>query len=158
VKNRFSPFLALAVVLLTSGAAYGDVQQGVNRLFELHAKLVPGMTIEALSAVLGPPAENHALRGNASVTRYAWLHGELGIEVYEVNGAAYRVAITWPCGNNRNQLRAMDALTHRGYSKYGSWPQADPKKNEYYWERDGIRFAFSKYNQTTVLSSATKAR
>ena len=155
-KNRFLPALVFVVALLMCGSTYADVMQDVNRLFELHAKLVPGMTIEALNKMLGPPAENHTLMGNASVTRYAWLHGEMGIEVYEVGGAAYRIAITLPCGNNRNQLRALDALTRQGRSKYGSMPSADPLKNEYYWVKDGVRFAFSRYNQTTVLSSSTK--
>jgi hypothetical protein len=158
VDNRLLSALALAVALLAGGAAYADVLRGVDRLFELHAKLAPGMTIEALNEMLGPPAESHALGNTSSVTRHAWLHGEFGIEAYEVEGAAYRVAITLPCGNNKEQLRALDALTRQGYSKYGSMPLSDPKKNEFYWERDGIRFAFSRYNRTTVLSSCTKTR
>jgi hypothetical protein len=159
VKKRLPFILVFAVVMLTACAAYADVLRDVSRLFELHAKLKPGMTIEALNEMLGPPAENHALRGNApGITRYAWLHGAMGIEAYEVEGVAYRVAITLPCGNNKNQLRALDALTRQGYSKYGSMPLSDPRKNEYYWIKDGIRFAFSRYNKTTVFSSSTQAR
>jgi len=154
--NTFLAVTVLTVALLAGGAAYADARQDVNRLFELHAKLKPGMTIEAFNVMLGPPAENHALGEKANhVTRYAWLHGVFGIEAYEVDGAAYRVAITLPCGSNKNQLRALDALTSQGYSKYGSMPSADPIKSEYYWERDGIRFAFSRYSKTTVFSSAT---
>ena len=156
VKNRFMLVFVFAVAPWICGTAYADARQDVNRLFELHAKLAPGMTIEALSEILGPPAENHALRGNASVTRHVWLHGEMGIEVYEVDGVAYRVAITLPCGNNKNQLRVLDALTHQGRSRYGSMPLSDPRRNEYYWVKDGIRFAFTRYNQTTVMSSSTK--
>jgi len=156
VKNMFLFVAVFAVALLASGTAYSDVLQDVSRIFELHAKLKPGMTIEALNELLGPPAENHALRKSSDVTRYAWLHGEMGIEAYEVEGVAYRVAITLPCGSDKNLLRALDALTRQGNSKYGSMPLSDPRRNEYYWERDGIRFAFSKYNKTTVLSSATK--
>ena len=156
VEKTFLLVAVLAAVLLAGGAAHADVLHDVNRLFELHAKLKPGMTIETLNEMLGPPAANHALGEKANhVTRYAWLHGEFGIEVYEVEGVAYRVAITLPCGNNKNQLRALDALTRHGRSKYGSMPLSDPKKNEYYWERDGIRFAFSRYNKTTVFSSST---
>jgi len=151
--------LAFVAFTMLAGMSYADVLQDVNRLFELHDKLKPGMTIEALNEMLGPPAGNHSLGGNASsVTRYAWLHGEMGIEVYEVEGVAYRVTITLPCENNKNQLRAMDALTRQGNLKYGSMPKADPSKNEYYWVKDGIRFAFSRYNQTTVLSSSTRSQ
>ena len=160
VKKFMKAFLSaffLAAALLT-GAAYADVLQDVNHLFELHAKLAPGMTIEALNELLGPPAENHALGKTSNVTRYAWLHGEMGIEAYEVEGAAYRVAITLPCGSDKNLLRALDALTRQGNSKYGSMPLSDPVKNEYYWEKDGVRFAFYRYNKTTVLSSCTKTR
>ena len=157
-ENTFWAVFVIALALLTGNAANADVQQDVNRLFELHSKLAPGMTIEALNEMLGPPAENHALGNNANqVMRYAWLHGEMGIEAYEVEGVAYRVAITLPCGSDKNQLRALDALTRQGRVKYGSLPLSDPRKNEYYWEKDGIRFAFSRYNKTTVLSSCTKA-
>ena len=157
VKNRFLTALAFAIVLLTRGTVYADMSQDANRLFELHSKLMPGMSIEALSEMLGPPADDHALGKNtSSVTRYTWLHGEMGIEAYEVEGVAYRVAITWPCGSGKNQLRALDAMTRQGRLKYGSMPLSDPKRNEYYWVRDGIRFAFSKYNNTAVLSSSTK--
>ena len=159
LKNSFPPALVLAAALSLYGMAYANAQQDVNRLFELHAKLMPGMTIEAISEILGSsPAANHAVGGNASITRYTWLHGEMGIEAYEVEGTAHRVTITLPCGSNKNQLQVLNDLTHRGYSKYGSWPLSDPTKNEYYWVKDGIRFAFSRYNQTTVLSSVTRAR
>ena len=157
-KNPFLPVVIFAFALLTGGVAYADISQNVNRLFELHTKLTPGMTIEALNEILGPPDESHALGGNVPVIRYAWLHGGMGIEAYEVEGAAYRVAITLPCDNNQNRLRALDAITRQGYSKYGSMPLADPGRNEHYWVRNGIRFAFSTYNQTTVLSSSTKAQ
>jgi len=150
--------LAVFAVTMLTGAAYADIARDVDRLFELHAKLTPGMTIEALSGILGPPASSHALRGNASVTRYVWLHGTKGIEIYEVEGLAHRVAITLPCGSNQNQLLAMDALTRQGRSKYGSMPRVDQRRNEFYWERDGIRFAFSRYDQTTVMSSTTRVQ
>ena len=151
--------LAFVAFAMLAGISFADVLQDVNRLFELHAKLKPGTTMEMLNEMLGPPAENHTLGGNASaVTRYAWLHGEMGIEAYEVEGVAYRVAITLPCGSNLNQLRAMDALTRQGRSKYGSLPLADPRRNEFYWERNGIRFAFSKHSQTAIMSSTTRVR
>ena len=157
VKKRFMSVVIFIIALLAGFVSYADVPQDVNRLFELHAKFLPGTTIEALKEMLGPPEENHALGGKASdVIRYSWLQDGLGIEVYEVEGVAYRVAITMPCGSDKDQGRAMDALTQQGKSKYGSWPQSDPQKNEYYWVKDGIRFAFSRYNKTTVLSSCTK--
>ena len=156
VKKASLTATALAIVIL-AGPAYADVLQGVNRLFELHSKLRPGMTIEALNEILGPPLESRALGGVASaVTRYAWLHGEMGIEAYELDGFTYRVAITWPRGSHQNQLLALDALTRRGQSIYGSMPRADTRRNEFYWVRDGIRFAFSRHNQTNVFSSSTR--
>jgi hypothetical protein len=151
-----SVFWAMLLVLI-GGAAYGDALGDVNRLFELHSKLMPGMTIAALNELLGPPASNTSL-GKGDVTRYAWLHGEMGIEAYEVEGSVYRVTITLPCDNDKSFLRAMDALTRRGRETYGSLPKSDQRKNEYYWVRDGVRFAFSKYNKTTILSSCTVTR
>ena len=155
VKIRL--FVLVFTAALLSGTAYADILQDVNRLFELHAKLRPGMTIDALSAILGEPDESHDLRGSASITRFAWIHGRKGIVAYEVEGVAHRVAITLPCGSNQNKLRALDALTRRGHSIYGSMPMTDQIRNEFYWVRDGVRFAFSRYNQTTVLSSSTRA-
>ena len=158
IKKTFLAALTVLAVITLTGAAYASVEQDVRRLFELHAKLTPGMTIEALSEILGPPAESHALRGNTPIMRYVWLHGIKGIEAYEVEGVAHRITITLPCGSNQNMLRALDALTRQGQSKYGALPRSDPRRNEFYWERGGIRFAFSRYNQTTVLSTATRAR
>ena len=160
IKKTFLAALTALIVFATTmpvDTAHADIAQDVRRLFELHAKLTPGMTIEALSEILGQPAESHALRGNSSVTRYVWLHGTKGIEIYEVEGLAHRVVITLPCGNSQNQSRAMDALTRQGYSKYGSMPRAYSRRNEFYWVRNGIRFAFSRHNQNTVLSTITRA-
>jgi hypothetical protein len=117
------------------------------------------MTIEALNELLGPPAEEHALSDKASgVTRYLWLHGEMGIEVYEVEDAAYRVDITLPCGNAANAQRALGAMTREGNVRYGGMPSFDRGRDQYFWIRDGVRFAFSKYNATTVMSSSMKVR
>jgi hypothetical protein len=65
--------------------------------------------------------------------------------------------MTLPCKNAPDTSRAMDALTRQGSSKYGEIPRFDRAANEYYWTREGLRFAFSKYNQTTVLTRCTKA-
>ena len=139
--------------------AEADAATDAGRIFELHAKLPPGMTLDAMNDLLGPPAEKHSLGDNTSdVMRYMWLHGEMGIEAYFTQEAAYRISITLPCQDDKNTLRVMDALTRQGNSKYGSMPQFDHTRGEYYWARDSIRFAFSKYNSTTVLSSSTQMR
>jgi hypothetical protein len=87
-----------------------------------------------------------------------WLHGEMGIEIYELDGTAYRVNITLPCGSGPGALQALDALTRQGREKYGTLPLFDYAAGQHYWIRDGVRFAFSKYNQTTVLSSCTRTQ
>jgi hypothetical protein len=152
-------FLTIAVLGLLSGvAAWAGVPQDVSRLFELNAKIRPGMTIDAINALLDFPAREDKI-GNSSpaITRCMWLHGEMGVEVYAVEGAAYNVSMTLPCTNAAGVLKAMDALTRRGASQYGRMPQFDRATGEYYWTRDGIRFAFSKYDKTTVLTRCTKA-
>ncbi|MDR1977519.1 MAG: hypothetical protein LBQ42_02170 [Synergistaceae bacterium] len=137
--------------------AFADIQQDVGRIFELNAKIRPGMTIDAVNELLGPPAEKYVMSAKASaVTRYMWLHGEMGVEIYEMDDVAYRVNITLPCGSAKETSRAMDALTRQGNSKYGSMPRFDSRTAQYYWIGNGVRFAFSKYDQTTVLSSCTK--
>ena len=157
-KDAFT--LAAFMALFWGGAAFADISRSVTRVFELNAKLRPGMTIDAMNELLGPPAEEYRMGGDkaSTVTRYSWLHGEMGIEAYEVEGAAYRVDITLPCGSGLDALRAMDALTRQGRTKYGNMPRFDQATSQYYWVRDGVRFAFSKYNSTTVLSSCTRAR
>jgi hypothetical protein len=150
--------LALGLVVLAESAS-ADIQQDVTRIFELNAKIPPGMTIEAVNELLGPPAEKYAMSANASaVTRYMWLHGEMGVEIYEMDDVAYKVNITLPCGSAKETSRAMDALTRQGNSRYGSMPRFDSRTGQYYWIKNGIRFSFSKYNQSTVLSSCTKMR
>jgi hypothetical protein len=148
--------LVLNVILLAE-SAFADIRQDVGRIFELNAKIQPGMTIEAVNELLGPPAERHVMKGSAAV-RYMWLHGEMGIEIYEMDDAAYQVNITLPCGSAKETSRAMDALTRQGNSKYGSMPRFDSRLGQYYWVRNGVKFSFSKYNQTTVLSSCTNMR
>ena len=131
----------------------------MNRIFELNAKLRPGMTIEAINELLGPPAEEYSMSDTApDLTRYMWLHGKMGIEVYELEGFAYRVNITLPCDSGPDTLRALDALTRQGREKFGAVPSFDYATGQYYWVQDGVRFAFAKYNQTTVLSSCTKTQ
>ena len=157
VFRKWNLPIALFLIALTSSIAESATIQDVDRIFELNAKIRPGMPVENLNELLGPPLEEYKMTNGASgVTRYSWLHGEMGIEIYVMDSAAYRVNITLPCSNAKDTLRAMDALTRQGNSKYGSMPQFDHTKGEYYWVRDGIRFAFSKYNQTTVLSSCTQ--
>jgi len=160
---RFVKFIGMAIlvifaVVMLTGAAYADIAQDVRGLFELHARILPGMTIEALSAVLGPPIESHAVPGSTPVMRYVWLQGVKGVVAYEVNGAAHRISVTLPVGDNQNQNRALDSLTRQGQARYGSLPRSDSSRGEHYWIRDGIRFAFSRHNQNAVRSTATRAQ
>ncbi|MDR2180374.1 MAG: hypothetical protein LBP21_08690 [Synergistaceae bacterium] len=154
---RCAAFSFVINAVLLAGSAFADVQQEVARIFELNAKIRPGMTIEAVNELLGPPAEQYVMKDKA-VTRYMWLHGEMGVEIYEMDDSAYRVNITLPCGSAKETSRAMDALTRQGNSKYGAMPRFDSRAGQYYWIKDGVRFSFSKYDQTTVLSSCTKMR
>ena len=149
-------FLTIFTIVITAGAACADVVQNVRRIFELHAQLTPGMPVETLSQILGTPDDSHVLQGNTPITRHVWLYGVKGIAIYEVEGAAHRVAITLPCGSRQNQLRALDALTRQGQAMYGSLPRADVRRDEHYWTRNGIRFAFSMHSQYSVLSSSTR--
>jgi hypothetical protein len=144
--------------LLSGGTARAGAPEDAGRLFELHAKIRPGMTVDAINALLDFPAREDKI-GDASpaITRCMWLHGAMGVEVYAVGGLAHNVSITLPCGNAAGALKAMDALTRRGASKYGRMPRFDRATGEYYWTREGIRFAFSKYDKTTVLTRCTKA-
>jgi hypothetical protein len=159
------------VVVVESARA--DVQQDVGRVFELNAKIRPGMTLEAVNKFLGPPAEKHVMKNkdkgkgktedtiddtSFAVTRYMWLHGEMGVEIYEMDRVAYKVNIMLPCGSAKETSRAMDALTRQGSLRYGSMPRFDSPNGHYYWVENGVRFSFSKYDQTTVLSSCTKMR
>jgi hypothetical protein len=151
--------IAAITVALPAEETFADIWQDVNRIFELNAKLHPGMTIDALNELLGPPADEYCMSGTTpELTRYMWLHGEMGIEVYELEGTAYRVNITLPCDNSAGALRALDALTRQGREKYGAVPLFDYATGQHYWIQDGIRFAFSKYNQTTVFSSCMRVR
>ncbi|MDR2175085.1 MAG: hypothetical protein LBO82_04005 [Synergistaceae bacterium] len=54
--------------------------------------------------------------------------------------------------------KAMDALTRQGASRYGHMPRFGRAENEYCRIREEIRFAFSKYNKTTVLTRCTDTR
>jgi hypothetical protein len=117
------------------------------------------MTVGAINALLDFPAREDKIGGKSPViTRYMWLHGEMGIEVYAVEDVAYSVSVTLPCKDAAGALKAMDALTRQGASKYGYMPQFDRTAGEYYWIREGIRFAFSKSNKTTVQTRCTKTR
>jgi hypothetical protein len=159
MKRMFAAAFLIACFL--ESAAFADALQDAARIFDLGAKLRPGMTIEALNELLGPPAEEHALSDKASgVTRYMWLHGEMGVEVYEVEDAAYRVDITLPCGNGANAQRTLGAMTREGNLRYGGMPAFDRRIGKYFWIRDGVRFAFSisPYNAATVMSSSMKAQ
>jgi hypothetical protein len=115
------------------------------------------MTIDSINVLLDFPAHEDKIGDSAApITRCMWLHGEMGVEVYALEGSAYSVSITLPCKNAADALKAMDALTRQGSSKYGDMPRFDRASSEYYWVRGGIRFAFSKYNKTTVLTRCTE--
>ena len=139
--------------------ALADVTSDVVRVFELSEKLRPGMNVEALNGLLGQPAEEYRMSGKASGTvRYQWLHGPMGVIAYDVEGSAYRIDIILPCHSASNATQALGAFTREGKARYAAMPRFDQKKSQYYWTRDGVRFAFSKYNSTTVQSSCTLAR
>ncbi|MDR1875434.1 MAG: hypothetical protein LBQ90_10550 [Synergistaceae bacterium] len=137
----------------TSVAEAADVRRDVERLFELNAKLKPGMPLDALNSLLGPPAGEHQVTGAEDLTRYSWLHGEMGVEIYCVRGVAYRIDIMLPVGNEKDVPRALDALTRQGQARYGVMPSFDRRTGEYYWTGGGVRFGFSKYNSKTVRST-----
>jgi hypothetical protein len=147
--------VSIVIVMALSAEGADGFWQDVTRIFDLNAKLRPGMTIDAMNELLGPPADEYSM---GDLTRYMWIHGEMGIEVYELDEAAYRVNITLPCGNASGVARALDALTRQGRDKYGAVPLFDYATGQYYWIQDGIRFAFAKYNQTTVWSSCTRTQ
>ncbi|MDR2528506.1 MAG: hypothetical protein LBD04_05775 [Synergistaceae bacterium] len=163
-QARFFVFfwISLAWTLLTAFPARGEESGQARRLFELHEKIRPGMSLDAITKLLGPPADSDAVGGNAvpsgAATRYIWLHGEIGIEVYEWENAAYQVSLTLPCGSAVGADRLMGELTGIGRQKYGSTPLYERARSYYYWERDGVRFSFSKYNKTTVKSFCGMAR
>ncbi|MDR3231795.1 MAG: hypothetical protein LBT65_10170 [Synergistaceae bacterium] len=145
-------FVALASVSVSAA----DVRGGVERIFELNAKLKPGMSLEALNELLGPPAGEHRVSGGTEeLVRYSWLHGEMGIEIYCMRDAAYSVSITLPLGSDGDVPRALDALMRKGQSQYGAMPGFDRIKGEYYWTGNGFRFGFLKYNSRTVRSTCT---
>jgi hypothetical protein len=161
--------LFLGAMGALADAAWAGIPEDVARVFELSGKIRPGMTLAALNELLGPPAREKQLGGTPAVTRYMWLHGEMGIEAYFAAGAgagggegeenpAHRVNIVLPCRSGAGALKAMDALTRQGQSKYGSIPRFDHTAGEYYWIADGVRFAFSKYDRTTVLCASTRER
>lgn len=153
--------IRISVVLLffaLPSAAVAGVQEDVGRIFELNSKLKPGMHLDLLNELLGPPAQMYQMGGGAQgVIRYMWLHGEMGIEIYCMQDIAHRINITLPLQSERDIPRAMDALTRRGQSLYGSMPQFDHVTGEYYWIGNGVRFGYSKYNSNTVRSSCVKA-
>lgn len=151
--------ISVAVFFFALGtSAFAGVQEDVGRIFELNAKLKPGMHLDLLNELLGPPAQMYQMGGGAQgVVRYMWLHGEMGIEIYCMQDIAHRVHITLPLQSEKDAPRAMDALTRRGQSQYGSMPQFDHVTGEYYWIGNGIRFGYSKYNSNTVRSSCVKA-
>jgi hypothetical protein len=117
------------------------------------------MTLDAINDLLSFPARKDKIGGQGSgVVRYAWLHGETGIEVYAVEDVARSVSVTLLCQDAAGALRTMDALTRQGVLKFGRMPQFDRASSEYYWIREGMRFAFSRYDKTTVLTRCAKAR
>lgn len=148
---------AVAACIIIASPAFADPGEDVTRILELNSKLKPGMHLDLLNELLGPPAGMHQMGGTQKAVRYSWLHGEMGIEIYCVQDTAYRITITLPFGNGKDMPRAMDALTRQGQSKYGGMPRFDHTSGEYYWIRDGIRFGFSKYNSNTVRSTCTQA-
>lgn len=157
MKKAFFLCTLSTVLFLSCIPSWADAAASVGRIFELNGKLRPGMTLEALSSLLGPSAEEHAAAGKDSgINRHLWLHGEMGIEVYFMKDIAHKVNITLPLKSEKDALKALDAFTRQGQARYGSMPRFDSSTGEYYWIAEGVRFGYSKYNSNTVRSSCTR--
>ena len=136
--------------LLLLGRAPALAVSAAEDLLRLTGKLTPGMTAKDAEALLGPPAETTPVGGGDDLLRSSWLHGEMGIEIYLVKDAAYRIDLSRRFERNIDLLRTMDELTRQGQQKYGSMPRFDTGRNEYYWIAKGHRFSFSRYAVGTI--------
>lgn len=154
-RNHTAPPLQRIVflfvcLLLLSGRAPALAASAAEDLLQLAGKLSPGMTAKDAEALLGPPAETTPVGGGDDLLRSSWLHGEMGIEIYLVKDAAYRIDLSRRFEHNIDLLRAMDELMRQGQKKYGSMPRFDTGRNEYYWIAKGHRFSFSRYSAGTI--------
>ncbi|WP_299075165.1 hypothetical protein [uncultured Fretibacterium sp.] len=143
-------FLFVCILLLLPGRAPALAASAAEDLLRLAGKLSPGMTAKDAEDLLGPPAETAPVGGGTDLLRSSWLHGEMGIEIYLVKDAVYRVDLSRRFERNIDLLRAMDDLTRQGQRKYGSMPRFDTGRNEYYWIAKGHRFSFSRYTSGTI--------
>lgn len=142
-------FVCVCLLLLPSRAP-ALAASAAEDLLQLAGKLSPGMTAKDAEALLGPPAETTPVGGGDDLLRSSWLHGEMGIEIYLVKDAAYRIDLSRRFERNIDLLRAMDELMRQGQKKYGSMPRFDTGRNEYYWIAKGHRFSFSRYAAGTI--------
>ena len=143
-------FLFVCILLLLPGRAPALAASAAEDLLRLAGKLSPGMTAKDAEDLLGPPAETAPVGGGTDLLRSSWLHGEMGIEIYLVKDAAYRIDLSRRFERNIDLLRTMDELTRQGQQKYGSMPRFDTGRNEYYWIAKGHRFSFSRYAVGTI--------
>ena len=155
-RNRTAPplrrivFFFVCALLLLPGRAPALAASAAEDLLRLTEKLTPGMTAKDAEDLLGPPAETALVGGGTDLLRSSWLHGEMGIEIYLVKDAAYRIDLSRRFERNIDLLRAMDELMRQGQKKYGSMPRFDTGRNEYYWIAKGHRFSFSRYAAGTI--------
>ena len=155
-RNRTAPplrrivFFFVCALLLLPGRTPALAASAAEDLLRLAGKLPPGMTAKDAEDLLGPPAETALVGGGTDLLRSSWLHGEMGIEIYLVKDAAYRIDLSHRFERSIDLLRTMDELTRRGQQKYGSMPRFDTGRNEYYWIAKGHRFSFSRYAPGTI--------
>ena len=143
-------FLFVCIMLLLPDRAPALAASAAEDLLRLAGKLPLGMTAKDAEDLLGPPAETAPVGGGTDLLRSSWLHGEMGIEIYLVKDAVYRVDLSHRFERSIDLLRTMDELTRRGQQKYGSMPRFDTGRNEYYWIAKGHRFSFSRYTSGTI--------
>jgi len=143
-------FLFVCALLMLPRYTPALAASAAEDLLRLTGKLTPGMTAKDAEDLLGPPAETTPVGGGTDLLRSSWLHGEMGIEIYLVKDAAYRIDLSYRFTRNIDLLRTMDELTRQGQQKYGSMPRFDTGRNEYYWIAKGHRFSFSRYTSGTI--------
>lgn len=148
--NKLLIFCLFICFLLPLLAPSAHAESPASDFLRLAGKLTPGMSFAATEELLGPPAETHPVGGDAALLRKSWLHGELGIEIYFLKEAAYRIDLSHRFEGKLDLLRTLDELTRQGQRTYGSMPRFDTQKNEYYWESGGRRLSFSRYDSQTI--------
>ena len=121
-----------------------DAAGNASRALALLEKFTPGMNYEQAKELLAEAAETHAVGGDKSLLRRAWLHGEFGVEIYFLNERAYRIDVLSYFQRDTEVSRALDEMLQLGRQRYGTLPQFVAIRNEYYWIAGGYRLSFCK--------------